>query len=282
MEIKEISDISYLLPPMTTETEFTDSTEDSALWLDYMILSMEYTRSMKREDYVKAADQATQMMEFIKNHPAAIDSDGSQFSMLHLQRAHAYAMAKDYDAAFNDLQWVENHARISSGNHVEVCQGMIQLLQENDPSLLQKQAAKGNRIAMLLANAPENAEPPKTEWLILPIEERIQKLAEGRHYGLVIEEIEKMDINSYNRWWNSTGDNDLLALRGACYALRGNYLQAIHSYKDRSYYSEYNKELAVVYAMAGEKERALKALDQQFQSDLPSDLIRQWMEDSKN
>lgn len=281
MEIKEISDISYLLPPMTTETEFTDSTEDSAFWLDYMILSMEYTRSMKREDYVKAADQATQMMEFIKEH-CAIDSDGSQFSMLHIQRAHAYAMAKDYDAALSDLQWVEHHAPVDTSNQVEVCEGVIQLLQGKDTPLLQKQAAKGNRLALLLANAPENLEPPKTEWLILPIEERIQKLAEGRHYGLVIEEIEKMDINSYNRWWNSTGENDLLALRGACYALRGNYLQAINSYKNRSYYyPEYNKELAVVYTTAGEKERALKALDKQFQPDIQSDLIRQWM-DSKN
>lgn len=277
MEIKEISDISYLLPPMTTETELTDSTADSALWLDYMILSMEYTRSMKREDYVKAADQATQMMEFMKAHQVPFDAQGSQYSMLHVQRAHAYVMAQDYDAALNDLQWVENHAPISAGNQVELCEGVIQLLQGKEATLLQKQAAKGNRLAMLLANAPENLEPPKTEWAILPIEERIQKLAEGRHYGLVIEEIEKMDIKSYNRWWNSTGDNDLLALRGACYALRGNYLQAINSYKDRSYYSEYNKELAVVYSMAGEHERALKALDKQFQPDIQSDLIRQWM-----
>lgn len=280
MEIKEISDISYLLPPMTTETDSTDSTEDSDLYMDYIIFSMEYTRAMQKEEYVQAAEFATQLIELAKEHPFRYGSLNDQFIMMRAQRAHAYVMAKDYDAASNDLQWIDQHAPVFAGNQVQVFEGVIQLLQGKEATLLQKQAAKGNRLAMLIANTPENLEPPKTEWLMLPREERIQKLVEGRHYGLVIEEIEKMDIESY-MWCNTTSDQDWIALRGACYALRGNFVQAINSFKDQEYSHEYNKELAIVYAMAGQKERALKALDKQRQPDIQSALIQQWIE-SKN
>ena len=58
MEIKNFSDISYLLPPITKTTE-PDSWDpvsgDSGLQLDFMVLAMEYARSMKRENFAKAA-----------------------------------------------------------------------------------------------------------------------------------------------------------------------------------------------------------------------------------
>lgn len=280
MNVKDLSDISYLLPPMTKTTEFDSFdtvTEDSGLYLDYAVLAMEYARSMKRGDYAKAADCATQMIEMMKQHPDPYQARGYEFTTLHLNRAHAYVMAKDYDAATNDLQWVEQHAPIAEGNKAKVVEGMIHLLQGSNSTVLREQAAKGNLLAMLLANQPENLEPPKTEWMVLPREERIQKLVEGRHYEKAIEEIDKMDIKPWD--WNNREKNDkMLALRGVCYALRGNHLQAINDLKDRGFFYEYKKELAVIYAMSGEKERAEKVLDKLYEKDMQSALIRQWME----
>jgi tetratricopeptide (TPR) repeat protein len=277
MEIKDFSDISYLLPPITKTTE-PDSweSEDSALELDFMVLAIEYERSMKRENFDKAADCITQLIEMSKQNPRDFPAYRNEFAELHLKRAYAYAMAKDYDAAVNDLQWIEQHAPVSSGNQAEVLEGIVQLLQGKEATLLQKQAAKGNLLAMLLANQPENLEAPKTEWVILPREEQIQKLVEGRHYTLAIEQIDKMDLHTWD--WQKRMQNDKwIALRGVCYALKGNHLQAINELKDHGYYASYNKELAVIYAMAGEKERAEKALKKQFEPDMQSGLIRQWM-----
>src|SRR5579862_6232404 len=110
MKINDISDVSYLLPPMTktTESDSTDTSADSGLYLDYMVLVMEYARSMKREDYAKAADCATQMIEISKQIQDGYRYfRGDEFSELHMQRAHAYAMSKDYNAAANDLQWID-------------------------------------------------------------------------------------------------------------------------------------------------------------------------------
>jgi hypothetical protein len=280
MEIKDLSDISYLLPPMTKTTDFDslDSvTEDSALMLDYMVLAMEYQRSMKREDYAKAADCATQLIELLKQHPVSFEYRGEQFTSLHEQRAHAYVMAKDYNAALSDLEWVQQHASISVGKKAQVTEGIIHLLQGNNSTVLRDQAAKGNLLAMLLANQPENLEPPKTDWMLLTREERIQKLVEGRHYESVIEEIDRMNIQPWD--WNNRVQNDKwLALKGVCYALRGNHTQAISNLKDRGFFENFNPELAVVYTMAGEKERAEKALEKQFDPGIQIALIRQWME----
>ncbi len=281
MEIQDCSDISYLLPPITQTTEIDSLNiveEDSKLYWDYMVQFVEYQRSMKRGDYTKAIESSTQMIETGKQTSKnPLQFSVNDFNRLHQKRAHAYIMAKDYDAADNDLQWVEQHASLSEGNEMEVLRGMVQLLQGKDPTLLQKQAGKGNLLAMLVAGMQENTEPPKTEWMLLSREERIQKLIQGRHYEQAIEELDKMDLNSEN--WTQIEEGKWSALKGVCYALRGNYLQAIRQLKQNTTpFTENHERLAIVYTKAGQKERAEKELGKQFEPDIQSALIRQWME----
>jgi tetratricopeptide (TPR) repeat protein len=279
MEIQNLSDISYLLPSMTQTTEcdsLNAAEEDSTLYFDFIVLSAEYQRSMKRGDYTKAIECSTQMLEMGRQNSNPFHISGDDFVTLHEKRAHAYIMAKEYDAAASDLEWIEGHSPLSEGNQAEVLRGMVQLLQGKDPILLQKQAGKGNLLAMLLANLRENTEAPKTEWMLLSREERIQKLVEGRHYEQVIEEIDKMDLNPQN--WNQRIENrKWSALKGVCYALRGNYLQAINEFKENNLFTDHQK-LAVVYTKAAQKERAEKELGKRFETDIQSALIHQWME----
>lgn len=280
MSINEISDISYLLPPMSTETDSSESTAwDSGLYLDYMILSMEIQRCLKNGDYLDAAEKTTQLIELTKEHPLFAYDDSykvDNFITLRAQRAHCYILAKNYDAALPDLNWITTHGELSRENEVHVLEGLIDILQGREPNGLKGPADRGGRLSLLLLNEPENLESPKTDWLLLPPKERIQKLIEGRHYAAAIEEIDRMDLNSYRWGWNS--DNEFLALRGVCYALRGNYVQAINDYKNCGFFFEQKHELAVIYSMAGEQERALHALKYVDSADIQATLIRQLIE----
>ena len=198
------------------------------------------------------------------------------FISLHEQRAHCYILAKDYDAALPDLDWVSKHGEISKRDEADVIKGLIDILQGREPSGLKRTAHEGDRLSLLLLNQPENTESPKTDWLLLPPKERIQKLIAESHYAAAIEEIDRLDISPPRWGWNS--DNELVALRGVCYALRGNYVQAISDYKCRGVFFKQEHELAVIYSMAGEQERALRVLKDADSTDIHATLIRQWIE----
>jgi hypothetical protein len=232
---------------------------------------------MKKKQYREAADAATRLIELIEQNPRfAGPWREQQFTELYGQRAVALALNKDYDAALGDLRWIETHAALSTGYEVQTMIGFIEILQGKEGEALKIPAAKGNPLALLLLQAPENKEPPKTEWLLLSPEDQIRKYVERGHYAQAIEALEKYDLVSTYGSYRS--DPDWLALRGVCYALRGNWVQAakdLTEAHERSFRG-YPNELALIYAMAGHRDRAIKILDKRTYFHHPlTELIRQ-------
>lgn len=277
MEINSLTDIDYLLPPMseTTETDFRWSME--TIWLDVMALSVEAQRCMKKGEYEKGADAITKMIELVKANPKLREDYffGPDMTELHGQRAHFYILARNFNAAAADLEWIEHNASLSTEYDAKFVRGWVELFQGKDSKALRECADRGNLMALLLLNDPENENAPKTEWSFLPLDERIQKLLANRHYAQVIEE-----IDNGHRY-----DSEYYAIKGVCYALRGNMLQAIQ-HLDRAqdssawYFSDCKNELALVYIMAGQKDRALHVIkkEERFEHNPITELLRMWTE----
>lgn len=275
----EINEMTHLLPPISTETEPNSDIFRREEYLDLMAYGIEFQRQMEKENYQGAIDAATRLLDLFKQHPSFLAWKGEDsMAEAHVQRAYAYFMNGDYEAASKDLQWVEAHVNLSGEHQTQKIRGIVEYLAGNGTAALEAAANRGDLMAMLVLNQLENTNPPKTEWLLLSQEDRIQKLIEGKHYAAVIEEINKMP---YNRLFSEKSDEfNWLALRGVCHALRGHYELAVEDLDraDQHWFKHYDLEKALVYAQAGHKEDALKILNKAenpWRDKFPVELVRQ-------
>ena len=281
MKINPLSDIEFILPTVSTPTTDTDDAWTGPEYYDMMVLVYDYERCMKKGQFREAADAATQMIDLVKQYPAIFGHiyEWSGAATLYGKRATSLVFAKDYNAALDDLQRISKYAPLSEECELDVAAGLIHLLQGRDGGCLEKSAARSNPLALLLLNAPESQTPPDTVWFFLPDEEKMQKLLQGRHYAEAIQMIDEIDPNS--GYWNDSLDDRWLALRGVCYALRGNLTQAAQDLTraNSHYFSEYRNELALVYAMAGQRDRALKMWKKNPETEsMIGELVRQRIE----
>ncbi len=284
----EINEITHFLPPISTETEETSFGAGREERLDLMAYAIEFKRQMIKENYPAAIDAATHILDILKEHPELITwKPDESIANIRGQRAFAYFMGGNYEAAGKDLQWIEAHADLSTERQAQKLRGIIEYLAGKGTALLEAAANRGDLMALLVLNQPENTTPPKTEWLNLNQKDKIQKLIEGRHYASLIEEINQMEFPNHRWFSEDSEERNYLALRGVCHALRGHYELAVQDLDsaDRLWFQRHGFEKALVYAQAGQKEDALKILNKEdttwefiegsWLNNFPAELVRQ-------
>ncbi|HSX10311.1 MAG TPA: hypothetical protein VLF94_01145 [Chlamydiales bacterium] len=274
MVINSLSDIEYLLPTLNEDT-FNDTVWGETQFLECQLLASQYQLSLKQGDFHQAAETLTKLIEFTKRTKEHHSFDLYTFYEMHLERARCYVLAKEYDAALDDIAWISAHAPLRVEQQLQSTEALIQLMQGNkDPLALHAAAAHGDLIALLLLNEPENPSRANPEWaLLVPPSERIKQLLAERHYAQALELISP-ENTSY------ICEGDQLAAAGVCYALQGNWVQALKNLTEANHRfgARYTDELALVYSMAGFKERALKVLDHPAEFNVRGELVRQWIE----
>jgi tetratricopeptide (TPR) repeat protein len=258
----QLTDIDRFFP--TTDTSDMSWGLNTAE-LERQALAIEIMKCIRRKDYSKGIEAITQMIDqtrqMMENGQGYFLED--ELMEIYQVRAGFYVGAGQLDEAFNDIQWIKSHATMYSGKNIESAIWMIQILQGNTGSELQIAANRGDRLARLLLNEGENTSPIPAAILALAPEQRIQKLFADGYYGQAIEE-----INRYRNEWHMNHPwqsfDQWTALRGACYALRGNFFQAMTDYSEVNhyrYYREFENEMAYVCAMAGHPEKGVEILD---------------------